>query len=112
MKRTRRNFTVPESVRASHILVSGDQEMEKVREDLKGACPSRMRQRSIPSARRRSRAEIWANFSKGQMVKEFEDAAFAMKVGDVSAEPVKTQFGLHLIKLVEKKDASVRPWKR
>jgi parvulin-like peptidyl-prolyl isomerase len=43
------------------------------------------------------------------MVKEFEDAAFAMKVGDVSAEPVKTQFGLHLIKLVEKKDASVRP---
>jgi parvulin-like peptidyl-prolyl isomerase len=32
-----------------------------------------------------------------------------MKVGEVTAEPVKTKFGLHLIKLVEKKEASVRP---
>ena len=43
------------------------------------------------------------------MVKEFADAAFSMKVGEVTAEPVKTQFGLHFIKLAERKEASVRP---
>lgn len=41
-------------------------------------------------------------FERGQMVKEFEDAAFALPVNSVS-EPVKTQFGWHLIKVIDKK---------
>ena len=43
-------------------------------------------------------------FSRGEMVAEFEEAAFAMEVGQVSAEPVETEFGYHII-LVEDKIA-------
>ena len=43
-------------------------------------------------------------FSSGQMVSSFEDAAFALQnVGDITAEPVKTIYGWHFIKLLEKK---------
>jgi peptidyl-prolyl cis-trans isomerase C len=50
-------------------------------------------------------------FGKGQMVPEFEKAAFAMKVGDIS-EPVKSQFGYHLIQVQDhtsKTFEAVRP---
>jgi peptidyl-prolyl cis-trans isomerase C len=42
-------------------------------------------------------------FGRGMMVKEFEDAAFAMEVGEMTKEPVKTQFGYHVIKTTDKK---------
>ena len=42
-------------------------------------------------------------FGKGVMVKEFEDAAFSMNIGDLS-EPIQTQFGWHLLYLTDKKD--------
>ena len=48
-------------------------------------------------------------FGKGQMVPEFDQAVFAAEVVKVVG-PVKTQFGYHLIKVEDKKDASVTPF--
>ncbi len=42
-------------------------------------------------------------FTGGQMVPEFEEAAFAMKPGEISSKPVRTAYGLHIIKLVDRK---------
>ena len=57
-----------------------------------------------------SRAEGGATgyFGKGMMVPEFEQAVFAMKVGELS-EPIKTKFGYHVIKLKEIKPGGVAP---
>jgi len=44
-------------------------------------------------------------FTAGQLVTPFEDAAFGMKVGEISSRPVRTQYGLHIIKIVDRKPA-------
>ena len=49
-------------------------------------------------------------FGKGRMVAPFEKVAFTLNPGELS-EPVKTQFGWHIIKLLERKDSEVTPFK-
>ena len=44
------------------------------------------------------------------MVPEFDKAVFEMEVGAITAEPVKTQFGYHLIKLVSKSESKETPY--
>jgi len=46
-------------------------------------------------------------FSKGQMVPEFETAAFALKTGEYTQKPVKTQFGWHAIKIENRRASEV-----
>lgn len=43
-------------------------------------------------------------FTGGMTVPEFEEAVYKMKVGDVTKEPIRTQFGLHIVKLTDKKE--------
>lgn len=90
-------------VKASHILVKTEEEVNKLVEELaNGADFAELAQQVslCPSGRQGGDLGF---FGKGMMVKPFEDAAFALEVGEISA-PVETQFGWHLIKLTGKKD--------
>jgi peptidyl-prolyl cis-trans isomerase C len=111
-------FSQPEQVQASHILL-GNKDMDdaakatakaKAEEVLKqveaggdfaalakehSTCPSKERGGDL------------GYFPKEQMVPEFANAAFAMKVGDVS-DIVETQFGYHIIKVTGRKEAQTQ----
>ena len=90
-------------IRASHILVKTEEEAKKLLEEIKnGADFAKLAsEHSIcPSGRDGGDLRF---FGRGMMVKPFEDAAFALKKGEVS-EPVETQFGWHLIKLTDIKE--------
>ncbi|MBU0531971.1 peptidyl-prolyl cis-trans isomerase [Candidatus Micrarchaeota archaeon] len=89
-------------VRASHILVSTLEEAKTVISELnKGKKFEDMAKKysSCPSS---ANGGDLGFFSKGQMVKEFEDAAFSLDVNKIS-NPIKTEFGYHIIKVTGKK---------
>lgn len=100
-------FLEEESVNARHIL-HGDldkakEAYNKVKEGMDFAeaaneysiCPSKARGGEL------------GFFTKGQMVPEFEEAAFSLEVGEIS-EPVQTKFGYHIIEVLEKKPAAIK----
>lgn len=94
-----------EEVRARHILVPTETEARQVIEQLKknGDFAAIARQRSTdPGA---AQGGDLGFFKKGEMVPEFADAAFGLKVGQVTDKPVKTQYGWHVIKLEERRTA-------
>lgn len=84
-------------VRASHILVDKHSQAMRVLEELnkgRGFGELARRYSTCPSGKRGGDLGF---FGRGQMVREFENAAFALEVGGVS-QPVRTQFGYHIIK--------------
>ncbi len=94
----------PEEVRAAHILLKTEDEAKAVIEQLKGGADfaAVAKEKSEDKGSGANGGELgW--FAKDVMVKEFADAAFAMKQGDVSEAPVKSQFGFHVIKLEERR---------
>lgn len=84
-------------IRASHILVEKQSQALKVLEELKAGGDFRELARKHSTCPSGKRGGDLGQFGRGQMVREFEQAAFALKPGQVS-EPVKTQFGYHVIK--------------
>ena len=104
-------FVQPERVHARHILVSDDETLEKVQAELKAGKSFDVvaKEFSIDPGSAANGGDL-GEFPKGVMVKEFEETAFALKnPGDVS-EPVKTQFGWHIIKLEERIAESTTPF--
>lgn len=96
------------TVNAKHILVDTEEEAKKIKTEIDNgeisfedaakkysSCPSNQQGGSLGS------------FGRGMMVPEFEEAAFNAEIGVVT-EPVKTQFGYHLIVVEEKNDAKIK----
>lgn len=96
------HFSQGPTVSASHILVETEEEANNIFKEVnaenfaeiakeKSSCPSSANGGSL------------GEFSQGQMVPEFDEKVFSMNVGEIS-EPVKTQFGYHIIKLDDKQE--------
>lgn len=112
-------FVRPEEVKAAHILIkipqdpsseeeaAAQQEINRIATRIEqGEAFSELAREASqgPSA---SRGGDLGWFSRGSMAKPFEEAAFSLQPGEVS-DPVRTRFGLHLIKLEDKRPAGVK----
>ena len=89
-------------VRASHILVTKEDDANRIKKRISdGEDFAAVASRSSSCPSKKNGGDLgW--FGKGQMVPEFEQAAFAAEQGAVIG-PVKTQFGYHVIKVTGKK---------
>jgi len=97
--------TGEEEVHASHILVPSEADAKQIIADLKkgGDFAALAKQHSTdPAAQQGGDLGF---FKKADMVPEFADVAFALKPGEVAQSPVKTQFGWHVIKVIERRTA-------
>jgi len=86
-----------DTINASHILVEKEYEAEDVAKKLAEGNSFESLAKAFSKCPSGQEGGNLGDFGKGQMVKPFEDAAFALKVGEVSG-PVRTQFGYHIIK--------------
>lgn len=85
-------------IKCSHILVSKQSEALAIMEKLKNGekFGKLAKELSIDSGSAKRDGNL-GYFTKGMMVKPFEDTAFKLQVGEIS-EPVKSEFGYHIIK--------------
>lgn len=92
-----------EEIKASHILVESAEEAEELIAELDGGADFAELAKAKSTGPSGPNGGDLGFFSKGQMVPEFEAAAFALEPGSYTEAPVKTQFGYHIIKLDEKR---------
>ncbi len=110
-------FEVVEEVQASHILVlstdtDAEQKAAQILADLKaGKDFAELAKAKSQDPGSGSKGGDLGFFKRGRMVKEFEDAAFKMKVGDVS-DVIKSQFGFHIIKVTDRKEPGKQPFEQ
>ncbi|RPK12423.1 peptidylprolyl isomerase [Priestia endophytica] len=90
-------------LKASHILVKDEKTAQEVEKRLKdGEDFAKLAKEYSQDGSAQSGGDL-GYFKSGQMVAEFEEAAQKLKVGEIS-DPVKTQYGYHIIKLTDKKE--------
>jgi peptidyl-prolyl cis-trans isomerase C len=114
-------FKMPERVHASHILVKVEpnatqddkdkalKKMKDIQKRIKKGEDFATVAKEVSDCPSKVNGGDLGVFPRGKMDPKFEDAAFALKPGEVS-DIVETQFGYHLIKLTEKKEAGVEAY--
>lgn len=110
-KTNQAKYDTAEQVRAAHILIKSESDDAGARKKADSVSKRLQKENfnavasqvSDDPGTKKKGGEL-GFFSKGQMVKEFEEAAFNMKVGQIS-DPVKSAFGYHIIKVLEKRPA-------
>jgi parvulin-like peptidyl-prolyl isomerase len=96
-------------VKTSHILVGTEEEANELKKKLnKGAKFETLAKDFSKDEGSKVKGGELGYARKGQFVPEFESKAFAMKVGEIS-DPVKSQFGWHIIKLIDSRDVQIPP---
>ena len=104
-------FMGEESVSASHILVDSEELAKEIYEKIANGelsfADAAKKYSSCPS---KENGGSLGEFGRGQMVPEFDKAVFEMTPGEITKEPVKTQFGYHLIKLDAKSEGTEIPF--
>jgi len=116
-------FDIPEQVKASHILIKPDTsdpnvepalakaaakaKAEKLLNQIKDGADFAELAKANSDCPSSVRGGDLGYFSRGRMVPAFEEAAFALGVGQVS-DVVETQFGYHVIKVTDKKEAATK----
>ncbi|MFN8671692.1 MAG: peptidylprolyl isomerase [Candidatus Sericytochromatia bacterium] len=97
-----KEFTTPEQVKASHILVKDEAKAKELYETLKKE-PKKFEELAKANSTdpgSKDKGGDLGFFGKGQMVKEFEETAWNLQKDEIS-EPVKSQFGYHIIKKID-----------
>ena len=109
-------FNKPASVKVRHILLATEEEAKAIIQELKGTNSNNLREKFILLAKKKSTGPSAVNggeldwFIKEQMVPEFSTAAFSLSKGTITTQPIKTQFGYHVIYLEDKKEQGVIPF--
>ncbi len=101
-----RDLPPEEEVKARHILVADEAAAKAIIEELKkgGDFEKIAKDKSTDKASGAQGGDLgW--FKKSDMVKEFAEAAFMLKKGEVTTGPVKSQFGFHIIRLDDRRAA-------
>ncbi len=95
-----------DEVHARHILVTTEDDAKAIKAQLDAGADfvALAKEKSIEPNAAQSGGDL-GYFKAGMMVKPFADAAFAMKVGEIS-EPIQTQFGWHIIKVEDRRPAA------
>jgi len=112
-------FKSGEKVRARHILFKEDEAAAKdTIAQLKDLSGDKLKEKFIELAKSKSEGPTKSKggdlgfFGRKRMVPEFDKVAFELKVGEITTEPVKTQFGYHVIYLEERKESGSTEYKK
>ncbi|MEA1916095.1 MAG: peptidyl-prolyl cis-trans isomerase [Campylobacterota bacterium] len=110
-------FKQKQSANARHIIVKTEKEAEAIIKQMKGLKGKALEKKFVELVQKESTGPSAANggnlgwFQNGQMAPEFWAASINLKKGTITQNPVKTQFGYHVIFLIDKKKAQTVPFK-